>query len=230
MIRILQTGQIGSTKHLVEMHRVRTKIFRDRMGWSVDVNEMELEIDDYDLPDTIYILAFNSAGDVVGTWRFLTTDQPSMIRNIWPQYLKSLPIPEAASICETSRFGVYAGDEATPERQGHINQATAEMIVALIDVCIKCGITDMFTLYNIKIKRLLERIGFKPALISEVTNLEGEPTVTAQFKMDVALLAAVRSKTGMNLQIPANELPPLPLEKFIAQRTSLGNSNALKAS
>ncbi len=27
------------------------------MGWDVQVNDMELEIDEYDLPETVYILS-----------------------------------------------------------------------------------------------------------------------------------------------------------------------------
>jgi acyl homoserine lactone synthase len=217
MIKILQTGQAGSTRHLVDMHRVRTKIFRDRMGWDVDVNAMELEVDDYDLPETIYILHLDQNEQVTGTWRFLTTDQPSMIRNIWPQYTETLPVPLSSTMCETSRFGVHSETKDRAERQKQVNLATAEMIVALIDTCMLCGITDMFTLYNVKIKRLLERIGFKPAEISAVIDLEGEPTVTARFDMSKALLDAVRASTGITLKIHPEDLPPLLVEKYLMQ-------------
>ncbi|HEX2549434.1 MAG TPA: acyl-homoserine-lactone synthase, partial [Gammaproteobacteria bacterium] len=108
MIHIVQAGQAGKTKYLIDMHRVRTKIFRDRMGWNVDINKMGLEIDEYDLPETVYILSTDKNDKVVGVWRFLPTTSPSMIRNIWPQYLKTLPIPYSVSMCETSRFGVDA--------------------------------------------------------------------------------------------------------------------------
>ncbi|OYW53110.1 MAG: hypothetical protein B7Y80_17705 [Hyphomicrobium sp. 32-62-53] len=215
MIKILQAGQAGSTRHLLDMHRVRTKIFRDRMGWDVDVNAMELEVDDYDLPETIYILHLDQNEHVTGTWRFLTTDQPSMIRNIWPDYTKTLPIPHSSTMCETSRFGVHSETENRAERQKQVNLATAEMIIALIDTCRLCGITDMYTLYNIKIKRLLERIGFKPAEVSAIIDLEGEPTVTARFDMNKALLDGVRAATGITLTIQPEDLPPHLLEKYL---------------
>lgn len=230
MIKIFQTGQFGSTKYLMDMHRVRTKIFRDRMGWDVNVNEMEMEIDDYDLPETIYVLSIDEHDKVVGTWRFLMTDQPSMIQNIWPQYLETLPIPASPNMCETSRFGVHCEEAALAERQKQVNQATAEMLVGLIDACIKCGITDMFTLYNVKIKRLLERIGFKPVRTSAVIDLEGEPTVTAQFEMNQELLDAIRAKTGITLQIAPNDLPPLLLERFLAHQSHSGAKNVTLAS
>jgi acyl homoserine lactone synthase len=216
MIKILQAGQAGSTRYLVDMHRVRTKIFRDRMGWDVDVNEMELEVDDYDLPETVYVLHLDQDNRVTGTWRFLTTDQPSMIRNIWPHYTQSLPVPTSPFMCETSRFGVHSETENRSERQKQVNLATAEMLVALIDTCILCGITDMYTLYNVKIKRLLERIGFKPAQVSEVIDLEGEPTVTARFLMTQALSNAIRTATGVSITIAPMDLPPILEEKYIS--------------
>lgn len=214
MIKIIQTGQVGTTRHLVDMHRVRTKIFRDRMGWDVDVNDMELEVDDYDLPETIYILHFDAFGEVTGTWRFLLTDQPSMIRTIWPQYCETLPVPLSDTMIETSRFGVHSETHNTADRQKQVNFATAEMIVALIETCMLCGITDMYTLYNVKIKRLLERIGFKPCDVSDIIDLEGEPTVTARFRMDHDLLQAVTSITGISPTITADDLPPLLLDKL----------------
>lgn len=215
MIKILQAGQSGSTRHLVDMHRVRTKIFRDRMGWDVDVNDMDLEVDDYDLPETIYLLHLDQTQTVTGTWRFLTTDQPSMIRTIWPHYTASLPVPQSHTMIETSRFGVHSDTANPADRQKQVSLATAEMIVALIETCILCGFTDMFTLYNIKIKRLLERIGFKPTAVSQIIDLEGEPTVTARFTMDQDLLAAVKRATGVNLTITPQDLPPVLMTRFI---------------
>lgn len=218
MIKIIQTGQAGTTRHLVDMHRVRTKIFRDRMGWDVEVNDMELEVDDYDLPDTIYILHFDTLGQVTGTWRFLFTDQPSMIRNIWPHYCETLPLPISDTMIETSRFGVHSETQNNLDRQKQVNFATAEMIVALIETCILCGITDMYTLYNVKIKRLLERIGFKPCDVSDIIDLEGEHTVTARFRMDHDLLQAVKSITGVTFAITPDDLPPLLMDKFLSLR------------
>lgn len=214
MIKILQAGQSGASKYLIDMHRVRTQIFRDRMGWDVNVNHLELEIDEYDLPETIYILSIDDKDKVNGVWRFLMTDQPSMIKDVWPQYLNSLPIPSCGYMCETSRFGVLCDKQDSLEYQRTVNCITAQMLLALIDVSIKCGITDMYTLYNIKIKRLLERIGFVPYRTSEIIDLEGHPTVTAHFKMNEELYNRIRTITNKEVRIPVNDLPPLLLEKF----------------
>lgn len=49
MIEIIQAGQSGKTESLIEMHRVRKFIFKDRMGWDVDISDDGLEIDNYEV-------------------------------------------------------------------------------------------------------------------------------------------------------------------------------------
>lgn len=77
MIEIIQAGQAGKTKSLIEMHRVRKLIFKDRMGWDIDITKDGLEIDDFDLPETVYILVRDDKGRVAGVWRMLPTTSPS---------------------------------------------------------------------------------------------------------------------------------------------------------
>lgn len=234
MIKIIQPGQIGQTKYMIDMHRTRAKIFKERMHWDVEVDHMAIESDEYDLPETIYVLSLDDHENVVGTWRFLTTSQPSMIRSIWPQYLASLPIPQSDNMIETSRFGVHLDHESYRDRFGfednadtqkHIKRATsfatAEMLVSLIDACIMCGIADMYTLYSVKVKRLLERIGFKPYAVSEILELEGEKTVTAHFKMNDELLQAVQDGSGVLSEVTPNILPPALVERYVKHQATL---------
>lgn len=48
MIEIIQAGQAGKTRLLIEMYRLRAKIFKERMGWDVHVDMNGLEVDDFD--------------------------------------------------------------------------------------------------------------------------------------------------------------------------------------
>lgn len=62
MIEIVQTGQTGKTNLLFDMHRLRARVFREKMKWDVNVTPENLEIDQFDLPDTVYLLALNDNG------------------------------------------------------------------------------------------------------------------------------------------------------------------------
>lgn len=93
MIEIIQAGQAGKTSSLIEMHKVRKLIFKDRMGWNIDITKDGLDIDDFDLPETVYFLVRDDKDRIAGVWRMLPTTSPSMIRKIWPDFLKEFPMP-----------------------------------------------------------------------------------------------------------------------------------------
>jgi len=225
MIKIIENGQVGQTKLIIDMLRTRARIFRDRMKWDVEVDHMNLESDEYDLPEAFYILSLNEEGRVIGTWRFLPTNSSSMIKNIWPAFTQTLNVPESALMVEASRFGVNLdttqgrfgsiNKEETEQPQCSVSDVTAEMIVALIDISIKCGITDMYTMYACSVKRLLDRIGFTPSETSKSLDVEGEQSVIARFKLDYDLLNAVKQKTGINSDIQFSELPPNLKTKYL---------------
>ena len=59
VIEITQTGQSGKTNLLFDMHRMRARIFKEKMGWDVDVNHLGMEIDQFDIPEAIYFLALD---------------------------------------------------------------------------------------------------------------------------------------------------------------------------
>ena len=129
MIELVQAGQAGKTTFLFDMHRLRARVFKEKMGWDVQVTPDNLEIDQFDLPDTVYLLALNKDSRVIGTWRLLPTTGPTMIRDVWPQYLDSISMPTAPDVWEVSRFAIDPltkdPDEAARETQraiGHNRQ------------------------------------------------------------------------------------------------------------
>lgn len=214
MIKVIQRDSLDCSSLLYEMFKTRTKIFKEKKGWDIELDEAGLDIDNYDVANTIYIIKLNESGVVTGTWRFLLNTEPSMIKDLWPQYTASLPVPVDCNMCETSRFGVHVDTLDKAERNRAVNTITSELIIALNQVCILCGITDMFTLYGVALKRLMKRIGFNPIAVSDVIPLEGKATLTARFRMDEAMLAQLRATTNIDLSIKPEDLPPLLYERY----------------
>jgi N-acyl-L-homoserine lactone synthetase len=209
MIEIIQAGQFGKTKSLIEMHRVRKLIFKDRMGWDVDISNDELEIDDFDLPETVYILARDEMMRVAGVWRMLPTTSPSMIRNIWPEFLKTLPIEVSSNTWELSRFGVHAYADGSREHLRSVNKVTAELIVALLKLCIMTNINHVYTMYNQQIAKSVGRIGFSAEETSEEILICGKPSVIGRIRTDQKALEKVQNITGVDIDLSLEELPPI---------------------
>src|ERR1700733_3904624 len=106
MLEIAQTGQSGKSSLLFDMHRLRKRVFKDRMGWDVNVSPSGIETDQFDLPESIYLLALDDERRVIGNWRLLPTSGPTMIRDVWPQFLKTISMPRDDLVWEASRFAV----------------------------------------------------------------------------------------------------------------------------
>jgi acyl homoserine lactone synthase len=80
---------------LEDMHRVRKSVFIDERGW--DLKETAgLEIDQYDLPQTEYVLALAEGDRVHGGMRYLPLTGPNMTDDLFAGHLYKPLAPEGA--------------------------------------------------------------------------------------------------------------------------------------
>lgn len=209
MIEIIQTGQFGKTKSIIEMHKVRKLIFKDRMGWDVDLTQEGLEVDNYDLPETVYIIARDNLNRVAGVWRILPSSCPSMIRDIWPDFLNSFDMPINDSAWEASRFGVQAYHDNPKDNIRSVSKITSELIVALLKVCVITGIESIYTMYNLQIARSVRKVGFFAEETSKEILIEDKPSVVGRVRTDAEALVRVQEKTGIDFLLTFEDLPPI---------------------
>ena len=74
------------SKDLWEMHRLRTRVFKDRMGWEVPILS-GMEIDGYDAIDPYSMVIRGAENVVCGCWRMLPTEGPYMLKDTFPELL-----------------------------------------------------------------------------------------------------------------------------------------------
>lgn len=209
MIEIVQAGQAGKTSLLFDMHRLRARVFKDMLKWDVNVNDDGLEIDDFDLPDAVYILALSEDRRVIGSWRLLPTTGPTMIRDVWPQFLKSLPMPVASNIYEVSRFSVNSLNPDSRANKAESQQAVGEMFVALTALCMKAGIDEIHTLYDDRIAKVIAKIDCAPYASSERLPIDGMMCQTGAFQTNQQMLDRLKAVTGVDASvIDGIDLPP----------------------
>jgi len=210
MLEVVQAGQAGKTKLLFEMHRFRTRIFKDRMGWDVSITEDGLEVDQFDLPDTVYLLALDDDRKVVGTWRFNPTNGPTMIRDIWPQFLDTIDMPSDPNVWETSRFAVNSQKGDSEEGLAQVSKATGELFCGITELCMLCGIREIYTMYDMRIARLLKRLDCTVKAISRRIKIDDNYAQVAAFVTNEDMLVRLRKATGITGPIvTADMLPPV---------------------
>jgi len=88
---------------LDQMFADRKTVFVDTLKWTVPVLDGKYEIDEFDLPETRYVVIVDGARRHLASARILPTTGPHLLRSIFPQ-LCCGPIPIGRSTAEITRF------------------------------------------------------------------------------------------------------------------------------
>lgn len=221
MIEIVRANETGKEDLLRDMHRFRAHVFKDMLKWPVDVNSDGMEVDQFDLPEAIYLLALDQDRRVIGNWRLLSTSGPTMIRDVWPHYLETLPMPASPDVWEVSRFAVSPLCQRADEVVRQSRKAIGEMFCALTEFCLTAGIRQVYTLYDERIARIIQRIDCLPSKTSHRAPIDGRLSQIGVFDTDQNMLARLRKATGIEAPLVENiHIPAQHVARYIAQEGS----------
>jgi acyl homoserine lactone synthase len=196
-------------RELTAMHRLRHEVFVERLGWDVK-SEHGLERDAFDDLDPVYVLALTDDGRVDGTWRLLPTTGPTMLADCFPGLLDGAPAPRSPAIWETSRFAV-AGGALGAEGLAALSRVTGELFCGLVEYAIGAGIAEIVTVYDIRIGRLLDRLGCRPTHVSRRQRLGNTIAVAGRFEISQRVLAELRRNAGIDVSVLAAAPAEVPL-------------------
>jgi acyl homoserine lactone synthase len=168
------------SKDLWEMHALRAKVFKGRLGWEVPVLS-GMEIDGYDALEPLYMMMHEQGGALRGCWRVLPTEGPYMLKDSFPELLDGGEAPSDPRIWELSRFAI--------ETEGcgafGFSGITMESIAAIIRYGHAAGLTQYVTVTTTAIERMLRRAGV-------VTRRLGQPRMVG-IEMAVALFVEIEA-------------------------------------
>lgn len=137
---------------LAQMHRLRAKIFGERMGWDVAVLS-GMEIDRYDARSPHYMLVRDEADAVCGCWRLLPTEGPYMLRDTFPQLLHGQDAPASPRIWELSRFAIVSN----PKTGYGFGGLALDAMRAVVTFADRRDLTSYVTVTTTAVERLLVR-------------------------------------------------------------------------
>lgn len=138
------------------MHKLRAKVFKDRLGWEVPVLG-DIEIDYFDALDPFYMMIRDQGANTLrGCWRLLPTEGPYMLKDVFPALLYGEPAPRNAHIWELSRFAI----ETDRDLSYKVSHITMESFAAMTEYGLRNGIDRFITVTTTSLERLLKRAGF----------------------------------------------------------------------
>lgn len=196
------------SSELQEMHRLRHRVFKDRLEWEVTCRD-GMEFDEYDNYDPTYLLARGDEGRVEGCIRLLPTQGPNMIRDTFPQLLNGATAPDSPRIWESSRFALDV-DHANKGRA--ISKSTAMLFAGMIEFGLAKGLTAIVTVTDLRVERILKRSGWPLERIGKPEAIGNTRAIAGYLPTTWEALARVRKSGGLTgpvLWMPA--VPEMPL-------------------
>lgn len=155
--------------------RYRHRVFVEKLGW--DVPSLDgIEADQFDRPDTVYVVGRNDQGHVCGCARLLPTTRPYLLGEVFPQLLNGLPPPASPDVWELSRF---AATDFNSETTAALGKMSSETAIALMRASVSCaaeqGAKRLIMVTNIGVERLLRRAGFEAHRAGPPMVIDGLP-------------------------------------------------------
>lgn len=116
------------------MYADRKRLFVDLFGWDVPVVDGQYEIDQFDAPGAVYLIAVDEAGNHEASLRLLPTDRAHMLDTLFP-HLCPFGVPKGPSTWESTRL-------CLPQRHGakRRRELRKALISAMVDVALERGI------------------------------------------------------------------------------------------
>jgi N-acyl-L-homoserine lactone synthetase len=146
---------------LDEMFALRARVFGRRLGWDVEINDGK-EVDQFDALDPAYVIGLNDDRRVVSCVRALQTTGPHMLWDVFSDLLDGEPPLRSATLWESTRFCVDTEALERGTSRNSVSYATCELMAASLEYARDSGISDIVTVIDPVMNRVLRRSDCAP--------------------------------------------------------------------
>lgn len=195
VVELTRAGDGANRSLLRDMHRLRRKVFKDRLDWSVSTRG-DFEKDRYDTQDATYLVVVDR-GTVLGCVRLLPTTAPNMLAETFPELLDGANAPRCDSIVESSRFCVDTGSTAATT-EGGLRQATFMLLAAMLEWSTARGLKSIATVTDLRMERILRRAGWRLRRIGGPRRIGSTAAVAGLLSIEDDALDAIRRNGGLS--------------------------------
>lgn len=191
MIQLIEPEYYGAfIDDLADMHRLRYRVFKQRLDWTVQVSG-DMEVDEFDVLRPVHLLHRSRAGQIQGCVRLLPSTGPTMLRDTFPILLDGEPAPNNGQIWESSRFALDLPADA-PKAGGGLAAATYELFAAMVEFGLSLQLTEIVTVTDARMDRILRRAGWPLRPIGKSRPLGNTTAIAGYLEVSAAALERIR--------------------------------------
>lgn len=141
---------------LSKVFELRARVFRDRLGWDVEVIDGQ-ERDHFDDLHPTHIISVTECGQVTGCMRLLQTTGPNMLADVFSSILQGEAAPRSPQIWEATRFCVDTNFLDSGKSNNSISYVTSEVMVGAFEYARAAGVEDAVAVIDPIMNRVLKR-------------------------------------------------------------------------
>lgn len=182
---------------LDEMFALRARVFGKRLGWEVDIKDSK-EIDQFDALDPAYVIGVNDNGKVVSCVRALQTTGPHMLSDVFSAILDGDQPLRSPTIWESTRFCVDTEALDRGKTRNSVSYATCELMAASLEYAQESGISDIVTVIDPIMDRVLKRSDCAPyGYVGKTTPMGKVPAMAALLDCSDERIEKIRNFAGI---------------------------------
>jgi acyl homoserine lactone synthase len=206
MIRFFQGREISHySRDADEMFRLRTRQFRDRLGWDVTVKD-GWEHDRYDDMNPLYIVSKDEqSGQVAGCLRLLPTTGPTMMRDVFDKYFDEPFDVESPLVWECTRFAIEPAIATSRFTPTGLCLTTHELMLGICEVGMMAGIEQILGVFDAYMIRIYRRTGVSPEIIARSNKLPTGTIYIGLWEVSERSLLALRGRSGITESVLEQE-------------------------
>ncbi|WP_081054946.1 acyl-homoserine-lactone synthase [Burkholderia diffusa] len=178
-----------SASNLAALASYRHAIFIEKLGWQLPVANQQ-EFDQFDRQDTIYIFGREENGAICSCARLLPTTRPTLLSEIFPGLMGTMPIPNSPEIWELSRFSSYILDaDSHALQRAHAN--TRRLLADVVAFARSNGVRRLITVSPLGVERLLMRLNVHAHRAAPPQLVDGKPVFACWIEIDEITCASL---------------------------------------
>jgi len=126
-----------------QLFAYRHAAFAEKLKWDSSNARDGLEIDEFDRPDTIHVLARDVEGKLCGCARLLPATKPYLLGSVFPELMNGVA-PHSSEVWEISRFTSIALDHDVTLRRQTDAWGCREVTAATVAAVMEVGVQRLF--------------------------------------------------------------------------------------
>lgn len=196
MLQLITPDRYGHfVSELTDMHRLRYRVFKERLDWDVETAG-NMEIDDFDALQPSYLLLRGFDGGIKGCVRLLPSTGPNMLRDTFSILLDGQDAPSRQDVWESSRFAL--DQQQCDQGAQAVAKLTYELFAAMVEFGLARKLSSIVTVTDVRMERILRRARWPLERIGVAHPIGNTKAVAGHLEISTDALLRLRAHGALS--------------------------------